>query len=232
MNILCIIPARSGSKSIHNKNIRKINGKPLLAYSIEHAINSKYITRIIISTDSVKYGNIAKKYGAEFLFRRPKNISGDSSTDLEVFKHALNWLQENEGYEPNIIVHLRPTYPIRKSIDIDNMIELILNDSKIDSVRSIVKSSNTPYKMWFLNKNKEIKPILKSKIKDAYNQPRQKLPNTFIQNACIDIIRTSTILELNSMSGSVIYGYEMNHFWDIDDIEHLINVKKYFKKNG
>src|SRR4030042_3642677 len=119
--ILAIVPARSGSKTVLDKNIRFIAGKPLLAPSIEHALASKLINRTIVSTDSPAYAEIAREYGAQVPFLRPTDISQDTSTDLEVFIHALNWLREQEGYVPDICVHLRPTYPIRNVDDIDRV---------------------------------------------------------------------------------------------------------------
>jgi CMP-N,N'-diacetyllegionaminic acid synthase len=229
MRILGLIPARKGSKSITNKNIRLINGKPLLAYSVEHAAQSKLINRILVSTDSDKYGRIARKHGAEYLFLRPGNISGDKATDLEVFKHALDWLLMNENYVPDICVHLRPTYPIRDPQDIDNMIKIITGNPEIDSVRSVAISPETPYKMWSRNEEGYIKPLLDCKIPEAYNQPRQILPVVYLQNACIDVIRTSTILHKKSMTGDRIYGYIMEQNWDVDLISQLKKARKAFK---
>lgn len=226
MKILAIIPARSGSKSIVNKNIRLINGKPLIAYSIEHALQSKYINRTIISTDSKKYGLIAQKYGAEFPFIRPIDISDDNSTDLEVFIHALDWLKRNENYIPDICVHLRPTYPIRDYNDIDKMIQIMIDHPELDSVRSIALAPETPFKMWFRDSAGIINPVIQTSIVDAYNQPRQSLPATYLQNACIDIVRTATITQMKSMSGHKIYGYLMDHNWDIDYIHQLRKAKK------
>ncbi len=226
MEILAIIPARSGSKSIKDKNIRKLNGKPMMAYSIEHALNSKTINRTIVSTDSIKYANLAKRSGAEVPFLRPESISGDLSTDLEVFLHALVWLRENEGYTPDICVHLRPTYPIRKVQDIDEMVKILIDNPNLDSVRSVSLSPETPFKMWFRDENGILSPVVKSKISEAYNQPRQFLPQTYLQNACIDIVRTSTILNKNSMTGDNIHGYLMEHNWDIDYIAQLKKARK------
>lgn len=226
MYILALIPARSGSKSIRNKNIRKINGKPLLAYSIEHALESSHINKVLVSTDSLKYGNIARKYGAESPFTRPADISGDLSTDLQVFEHALEWLRINESYIPDILVHLRPTCPIRNVSDIDNMIEILINDLTIDSVRSVALAPETPFKMWFRNDSGLIMPVIKSTIKEAYNQPRQSLPAAFLQNASVDVIRTNTITEKHSMTGDRIYGYVMDHNWDIDYISQLRIARK------
>lgn len=226
MEILALIPARSGSKSIKDKNIRKINGKPLLSFSIEHALSSKKINRTIVSTDSKKYAKIAKNYGAEVPFIRPIEISGDFATDLEVFVHTLNWLKDNEGYCPDICVHLRPTYPVRNVDDIDKMIEIMEQNPETDAVRSIAISPETPFKMWFRSENGQLSPVVKTTIFEAYNQPRQSLPVTYLQNACIDVVRTSTILEKHSMTGNTIYGYIMEHNWDIDYLHQLKNARK------
>ena len=126
MKILCLIPARSGSKSLPHKNIKLLNNKPLLAYSIEQAKNSKYNMRIIVSTDSKEYSDIANKYGAETPFLRPKEISQDNSTDFEFIKHAIEWLKENENYYPDIILQLRPTQPERKVSDIDKCLDIFI----------------------------------------------------------------------------------------------------------
>lgn len=229
MKILAIIPARGGSKSIKDKNIRLINGKPLITFSIEQALGSKYISRTIVSTDSLKYAKIAEKYGAEVPFIRPADISGDFSTDLEVFQHALQWLRENEKYVPEICVHLRPTHPIRSVDDIDQMIQILINNSKVDAVRSLVPVSHTPYKMWFRNNEGIITPILKCNIDEAYNAPRQSLPEVYLQNANIDIVRTNVILNKNSMTGETIYGYVMKEIFDIDTMDDLYEVRKYYQ---
>lgn len=226
MNTLALIPARSGSKSIKNKNIRKIGGKPLLAYSIIHALKSAYINRVIVSTDSIRYAKIAKEFGAEVPFIRPDNISSDKSTDLEVFRHALNWLKDHEGYEPEICVHLRPTYPIRYIQDIDNMIQIIINNPAIDSVRSIAISPETPFKMWFRQQDGLLRPVVECDINEAYNEPRQFLPLVYLQNASIDVIRTTTIKIKQSMTGDKIYGYIMKENWDIDQMGQLRKARK------
>lgn len=232
MNILAIIPARSMSKGITNKNIRLLNGKPLLAYSVEQALKSKYINRVIISTDSPMYAKIAEKYGAEAPFLRPSRIAGDLSTDLEVFQHALNSLKKHESYSPEICVHLRPTYPIRKVKDIDAMIGILIKNRNIDSVRSVVLSPLTPFKMWYRDKNGFLSPVAISKIREAYNNPRQLLPGTYMQNACIDVIRSKVILEKKSMTGKRIFGYVMDDFFDIDTAEDLRKARGYRKNAG
>ena len=228
MNVLAIIPARSGSKSVVDKNIRLINGKPLLAYSIEHAKASRYINRIILSTDSEKYAKIGKSYGAEIPFVLRCECGNDTARDILHVRHALTFLGEKEGYYPDIVVQLRPTYPIRCPKDIDNMIELLVNNPTADSVRCIVPSKEIAYKMWRKSEDERIQPLL-SDIKEAYNMPRQALPKIYYQNACIDVIRASVITEKNSMSGSHILGYEMPHNFDIDTEKDFADAALYIK---
>jgi CMP-N-acetylneuraminic acid synthetase len=221
MNVLAIIPARSGSKSVKDKNIRPIAGKPMLAWSIEHAVAARQVTRVIVSTDSPHYADIARQFGAEVPFLRPASISGDLSTDLEVFEHALKWLDTHEGYRPDICVHLRPTHPVRNPADIDRMVEILLKESGIDSVRSVVVAPETPFKMWFRNADGLLSPVIRTEIRDAYNQPRQALPPTYLQNASIDVVRSRVILEQHSMNGQTIHGYVMEAIYDIDDEAQL-----------
>ncbi len=221
MNILAIIPARSGSKSVKDKNIRLVGGKPLLAYSVEHALASKLINRTILSTDSEKYAEIGKSFGAEIPFLRPAEFAGDDSLDIDVFRHALKFLKEKEGYEADIVVHLRPTYPKRNIPDIDAMIEMLIDHPEADSVRSLAPAAETPYKMWRYDESSgRIKPLLDD-IAEAYNMPRQELPAVYSQNACIDVVRASVILEKNSMTGDVILGFPMTENYDIDTEEEL-----------
>lgn len=216
--ILAVIPARSGSKSISNKNIRLINNKPMLAYSIMHAQKSKYITRIVLSTDSEMYAQIGEKYGAEVPFIRPAEYASDSAFDIDVFYHALNYLKNTENYVPCAVVHLRPTYPVRNIEDIDNMIKIILENEKVDSVRSISPANEIPFKMWTMNEKGMLSPICKD-IPECFNMPRQNLPQAYYQNACIDVIKSSVILEQKSMSGENIQGYLMENNFDIDTEE-------------
>lgn len=231
INILAIIPARSGSKSVKDKNIRIMNDKPMLAYSIEHALQSKQINRVIVSTDSPTYQEIARNFGAETPFLRPAEISMDTSLDIEVFQHALSWLVENEGYTADICVHLRPTHPIRNSKDIDNMIHILQNDPSLDAVRSVSPANQTPYKMWlFKEQNSDtMSPVVTCNIPEAYNAPRQKLPQVYMQNACIDVIRASTILEKHSMTGDKIAGYRMQYDFDIDTEEDLLRAEHFMQ---
>jgi len=220
LKVLAIIPARSGSKSIKDKNIQSFFGKPLLVHSIEHALESKLINRVILSTDSEVYARIGRQAGAEVPFLRPAEIAQDFSTDLEVFQHALSYLSEQESYIPDIVVHLRPTTPVRIVDDIDQMIMLLYNAPHSDCIRAIYKLKDTPFKMWFKGEGHTIVPVVSdAHIPEAYNMPRQALPQAYMQTASIDVIRATTITEKNSMTGNTILGYEVSEFIDIDHME-------------
>ena len=232
IKILAIIPARKGSKGIPNKNIRNFAGLPLLAHSIKTAKESKLINRIIVSTDSSKIAKIANKFGAETPFLRPAKFAQDDSLDLPLFLHALNWLKINENYVPDIVVQLRPTSPIRYVNKIDRAIQTLIDNPKADSLRGVIKSKQNPYKMWALDKNGFMKPVIKqSKYNEAYNMPRQKLPETYWQTGYIDVIYPKTILEKKSMSGDKIIPFflDSKDSIDIDTIEDWKNAEKNYR---
>lgn len=229
--ILCLIPARSGSKSLPHKNIKFFNGKPLLAWSIIQAKQSKYNMRIIVSTDSIQYADIAKKYDAETPFLRPDEISGDQSTDLECFQHTLNWLEHNENYIPDIVLHLRPTQPLRKVKDIDECLDIFIeNFEKYESLRSVVEFEKSPYKMYQIDKyNKQLKPLFKNTcgFTEPFNQCRQCLNPSYIHNGYIDIMKPS-LLKDGLLSGDKIYPYLMDksETHDIDTWEDWERAEK------
>lgn len=218
MKILCIIPARSGSKGIPNKNIKDFCGKPLLVWSIEQAKKSKYTMDIILSTDSEDYANIGRQYGARIPFLRPRELSQDNSTDYEFIKYTL----DNLDYKPDIILQLRPTQPCRKIEDIDKCLDLFIeNFERYDSLRTVVEVDKTPYKMYSINNN-ELIPLFKevNGMKEPFNKGRQYLPKTYLHNGYIDIMKASIVKD-GMISGDKIYAYVMdkNDTIDIDNQE-------------
>lgn len=215
--VLAVIPARSGSKSVPHKNIRPFRGKPLIAHSIGQGLAAHNVDRVLVSTDSAEYARIARDFGAEAPFLRPAAIAQDLSTDLEVFQHALNWLDEHENYRPELCLHLRPTYPLRSVKDIEAAVELLLERPDADSVRSVTLAPHTPYKMWRLDAGSGLlRPLLESDIPEAHNVARQSLPPVYLQNAAIDVVRAAVILDARSMTGSRILPYRMPEIHDID----------------
>ena len=236
MEILAIIPARSGSKGLPGKNIKPLLQHPLIAYSIKAALSSTLITRTIVNTDSNQIAEIAKTYGAETPFLRPNELAGDFTTDLEVFQHQLQWLKDNEGYSPDLIVQLRPTSPIRFDGWIDDAI-IKLQNSHADSLRAITESPLTPFKMWLLNANNEeiMEPLLKVKgIEEPYNQPRQKLPVVYWQTGTLDVIKTSLISENQSMSGKHILPFiiDKKYAIDIDDVNSFYKAEEIIQQTN
>jgi len=217
LKILCLILARGGSKRIPKKNIAPLRGEPLIAYTIECAKKSKYINRIIVSTDDAEIAAVARKYGAEAPFFRPAEISQADSTELEAFKHALEWLKQNEGYEPDLIVKLFPTSPFRKAETVDKAIELLFTNPDADSVRSVTLCSEHPHKMWTIegNRLKSLIPV-EQKLKEAHTLSYQVLPKVYIQNASIDVTRPSNIWEKDSITGTEIIPLMMDEIESLD----------------
>jgi len=218
LEVLAIIPARGGSKGIPRKNIKLFAGYPLIAYSIQAALNSKYVTRTIVSTDDDEIASVAKEYGAEVPFLRPEEFAQDQTLDFPVFENLLKTLKESEGYYPDLVIQLRPTSPIRPINLVDDAIEEIFNDPEIDSVRGVVPSGQNPYKMWKIdNKSGLIQGLLKLEgIEEPYNSARQSLPDTYWQTGHIDVIRTNVILEQKSMSGRKIKPIHIHPDFTVD----------------
>lgn len=194
-------------------------GKPLIAHTIEVAKNCPSIGRIIVSTDSEKIASVSKEWGAEVPFLRPASISEDTTLDLPVFEHCLQWLEEKENYKPDIIVHLRPTSPLRTVEMVEKAIALLVKDPKADAVRGVCEPRQNPFKMWTIAEGGYLKPLVDSGIPEQYNQPRQKLPQAYWQNGYIDVARRSTILEKKSMTGNRILPLVLDaaDVIDIDD---------------
>jgi CMP-N,N'-diacetyllegionaminic acid synthase len=140
--LLAIIPARGGSKRLPRKNILDLSGKPLIAWTIESALNSKYIDRVIVSTDNKEIATISKKYGADIPFMRPNNLATDESTSIDVVLHAVNYF-EKVGEHYDYIILLQPTSPLRTVQNIDESIEL-LQEKKVDAVISVCKAEHHP----------------------------------------------------------------------------------------
>jgi CMP-N-acetylneuraminic acid synthetase len=222
VSVLAIVPARSGSKSIPDKNVVSFRGKPLLVHSIEHARAARNVDRVLVSTDSPVYRELARAAGAEAPFLRPPGISGDTATDLEVFAHALEWLEEHEGYRPQVLVHLRPTYPTRRIQDVEGAVDMLLADPTADSVRSVTRAPHTPYKMWWLEEGGSLRPLLESALREPHNLPRQVLPEVYLQNAAVDVVRSSVIRSRHSMTGRRILAYVMEGMRDIDEWPDLL----------
>ncbi len=201
-SVLALIPARGGSKGIPRKNLLPIAGKPMIAYSILQANESRYINRVIVTTDDAEIAEVSREWGAEVPFLRPAEIAGDLSPDIDAFRHALLWLRENEGYEPDVVVHLRPPGPVRRVELIDEAIELLLAHPEADAVRSVRRALQTPYKMWRIGDDGVLMPLLRVEgLTDCQSVPRQMLPTVYWQSGYVDALRPRAVLDKNSMWG-------------------------------
>jgi len=225
--IYAIIPARSGSKGVKNKNIANIGGIPMIAHTIKSALSSNYIDRVIVSTDSKEYADISRSFGAEVPFLRPSNISKDYSTDIDFFLHLIKWLENNENYCPEYLVHLRPTTPIRDKKVIDSAIKNFIG-SGYSALRSIHKMSDTSYKTFEIEENK-LKMINSNNFDiEKTTLPRQSFPSTYDPNGYIDIVKKSNIVS-GFIHGSKVMPFLTKKTYEVDEIEDLEYIKYLFK---
>lgn len=204
--VLALIPARGGSKSIPRKNIINFAGYPLIAYSIAAGLAAETVDRVIVSTDDDEIAAISRQYGAETPFTRPDEHAQDNTPDLPVFRHALEWLAEAEGYHPDIVVQLRPTSPFRRVRHIDEAVYRLIERPDADAVRTICIPFQNPFKMWRINPDGFMDPIgIDLGIpREPYNQPRQALPEVYWQTGYVDAAWADTILTKDSMTGDAI----------------------------
>jgi len=215
MKFLGLIPARGGSVRVKNKNIRVMNGKPLIEYTIHAALSSQYLDRVVVSTDSDEIRTVALKSGAKVPFLRPAEIADKDATELSFHLHALEWLRLNEGYVPDYIVNLYPTTPFRKAETIDAAIELVRQNEEADGLRSVVKCSEHPHKMW-KKEGKYLKHFVETKDKNEHTLSYHLLPEVYIQNASIYIIKTESLLRNLSTLGEKMLAFEMSEIESVD----------------
>lgn len=187
LNILTIIPARGGSKGIYSKNIQLVGGLPLLAWNIKAAKGSKYINRIVVSTDDIAIANVAKKYGGEYIWR-PSDISGDTASSESALLHVLETLNNNEGYLPNLIVFLQCTSPLTSSKDIDNCIEKLINENA-DCATTV---TNFHYYLWKKNEDGTAEGINHDK---NYRSRRQDREPQYLETGAVYVMRTEGFLK-------------------------------------
>jgi CMP-N,N'-diacetyllegionaminic acid synthase len=159
------------------------------------------VGRVIVSTDDPEIADVAREYGAETPFLRPAELAADDTRDLPVFQHALGWLAEHEGARPEVVVHLRPTSPLRRAADIDRAVRALAADPAADAVRSVCAPFQNPYKMWRLGADGALVPLLGAELHEPYNAPHQTLPAVYWQTGYIDVVRRRTIVEQSSMTG-------------------------------
>ena len=228
---LVIIPARGGSKGIEKKNIKLISGKPLIVWTIESALKSKYISQVYVSTDDREIAKISKKHGAKVPFYRPKALAKDDSKTIDCVNHMLNNLETDEIKFDYIII-LQPTSPLRTHNHINQAIEMILTDKDADSLVSCVEVPHIfhPESVMVYNKKKYLEPFL-SKIK--YSTRRQDKSQVFSRNgAAIYITKRNKISDYIYGGNLICYKMSLSDSVDIDNMndfriaEQKLNARK------
>ncbi len=227
--IWAIIPARSGSKSIKNKNIKKIGGKSLIEHSIRSAKEINNIEKIVFSSDSKKYLNIANEIGVDILHHRSIFASRDNSTDLDFFKDFIKNYSKIDL--PDFFVHLRPTTPIRKKIILNHAVSFFLKkQKKYTAMRSISKMSESSFKTFKIKDSKLCSLNNNFKL-DHFNNPKNSFPYTYFPNGYIDIVKTKNILN-NIIHGNKVLPYIVEgKIIDIDTKEDLQYANYVYKSS-
>ncbi|HYD03336.1 MAG TPA: acylneuraminate cytidylyltransferase family protein [Alphaproteobacteria bacterium] len=228
--ILAIIPARGGSKRLPGKNIMMFHGKPMIAWTIEAAKNSKYIDRVIVSTDDDKIAEVSRRYGAEVPFKRPAELATDTATSVDTIKHAVEFMSKEHGYDPDYICFLQATSPLRTSTDIDNACELMFSRNANACV-SVVQTKLDPhytntiddfgfYHNYFTPGGRK------------YMRTLGNVPKTYLLNGAIYLIKTNVFYEENTFEPPRTVAYEMSEFLssDIDTYQDFL-VAEFFAKN-
>jgi len=213
--VIGIIPARGGSKGIPKKNICSLAGKPLLSFTIEAALNSKLLSKVLVSTDDDEIAKVALSYGAEVI-QRPSELATDDTLTLPVLTHALSQI-DNE-IKPNKIVTLQPTSPLRLSKHIDEAIDLLTSDW--DAVISISEAHSSPYKMYQLDGEK-LRPFVEGFFKEM---PRQQLPKVYRDCGAVYATWYDTLMKKNSIWGDNFRSYYIDPKYAVD-IDNRIDLK-------
>lgn len=226
-NVLAIIPARGGSKGLLRKNIRLLCGKPLITYTIEAALTSKYVTRVVVSTEDKEIGETSKAYGAEVV-KRPQELARDDSSVIDALMHVINWFEEkNQCFD--IVVQLEPTSPLRKEDDLDNAIWLFTEN--IDRADSLVSVGEVQLEHPYITKKIEegfVKPFIEIG-KDFYQ--RQQLPKIYFPYGVIYLSKVDTLKRYKTFyqERTIPYFIERWQNYEIDDIYDFICIEAILK---
>ncbi|SHE63383.1 CMP-N,N'-diacetyllegionaminic acid synthase [Caldanaerobius fijiensis DSM 17918] len=225
--ILALIPARGGSKGVPRKNLRCLSGKPLIAYTIEAALQANFIDKIIVSTDDLEIANVSKKYGAEVPFIRPEALATDEAKGIDVILHAMQWLEDhNEKFD--LLILLQPTSPLRDSEDIKNALSLFVRKNA-DAVVSVCEAEHSPLWMNTLREDLCMKDFIR---KEVLNKNRQELETYYRLNGAIYLAKWNYIKQYKSFYGDKTYAYIMSREKSVDiDSEFDLQFAEFLMKN-
>ncbi|CEO09831.1 acylneuraminate cytidylyltransferase [[Clostridium] sordellii] len=216
--ILAIVPARAGSKGIKDKNITDLNGKPLIAYSIEAGLKSKYINKVVVTTDGEEIAKVAKEYGADVPFLRPKHLATDTSKSIDAVTHCIEQLK-NQGHEYDYIVLLQPTQPLRQAWHIDEAIELIIAKDE-DALVSVSKVKDHPILMRTIDESGHAVNLLEG----SSTKRRQDFPDFYKVNGAIYINKINDNLNNDTSLNDNKLVYIMDEKYDVD-IDEMLDLQ-------
>ncbi len=224
---LGLIPARGGSKGIPRKNLRELAGKPLIAWSIEAALKSCEIDRVVVSTDDEEIAEAARKYGAEVPFMRPSELAQDDTPGICVQFHALEWLRDRQGYMPDYSLLLQPTSPLRIHEDIDNII-VMTREKRAEAALSLIIAEQNPFWMKKIDSDGHVSPFLDES--HYHMAQRQDLPKVYIPNGALFVANAALLLKHRSVLPLETYGYimpaersiDINSEWEFAIAEMLL----------
>lgn len=229
-NIIALIPARAGSKRVLDKNVRPLAGHPLIAYTIAAALQSEIFDTVVVSTDSERYADIARYYGAGVPFLRPSEFASELSPDIEWVEYTLKRLQ-SEGCSFDCFSILRPTSPFRQAATIRRAWEQFLSQEGVDSLRAVEKCKQHPGKMWVVRGNRMMPLLPLSPPEQPWHSSQyQSLPEVYVQNASLEIAWTRVVFEGRTIAGNVLMpfltegyeGFDLNDPYDWKFAEELI----------
>ncbi|MDX2476632.1 MAG: acylneuraminate cytidylyltransferase family protein [Gammaproteobacteria bacterium] len=230
-SLVALIPARSGSKRVPGKNIRRLAGHPLIAYTIAAALESGVFGAVVVSTDSEDYAEIARHYGAEVPFLRPAELAGSLSPDIEWVEHAILALENlDRSYDGFSI--LRPTSPFRQAKTIQRAWQTFNTEQGVDSLRAVELCKQHPGKMWVVQQ-RCMTPLLPFSPDEQpwHSSQYQALPEIFVQNASLEMAWTKVVRDSRTIAGEIVLpfftegfeGFDINEPKDWRDAEYLLS---------
>jgi CMP-N-acetylneuraminic acid synthetase len=233
--VLAIVPARGGSKGIPRKNLQLLAGRPLVAHAVTAGLRATRVARVLCSTDDPEIARAARDAGAEVPFLRPADLAQDVTEDWPVFVHALSWLEEHEGWVPELVVNLRPTSPLRTAEHVDRAIALLL-ETGADSVKAVCLARQHPHKMWLRQEAGLIEPYLRTplRLERGPDVPRALLQDVYWQNGVVDVTRREVITRRGVMIGPRVAGLvtQPEESVDIDTPLDLALAELLFSRRG
>lgn len=222
LKVIVIIPARSGSKSLPKKNILPLNGKPMLCYSVSYGLNCNAVDKVVVSTDSEEFAEVARGCGAYVPFIRPAELAEDNTRDYPVMRHAMDYF-ESIGEVYDVYILLRPTSPLRPQGLIEKAIDIMTQHPTATSVRTVAKIKEHPYRAWNIKEDGSMSGFV-ADIEESYNIPRQELPEVYFQTGDLEAVRRETLLN-GSVSGDNVYPLVID-YEDMVDIDHKDDLNK------